>query len=118
MTKKLTEQINYKSTIWTFGFLKTTISSALISTGVVLLFNGITQHPLFKGFNEIAIVVGLLAIMIAVCVIISIDRFKEKRKKQELEIIDKQIDERAEEIANELIIKHLEERAGNLQVKD
>ena len=114
---KLTEIIPYRRTIWTFGFIKTTLSSALISTGVVLIFNGITNHPLFRGFNEIAIITGLLAVILAIIIIVSIDRFKEKTKKEELEAIDKQIDDRAEEIANDLIVKHLEERAEHLEVE-
>lgn len=114
---KLTEIIPYRRTIWTFGFIKTTLSSALISTGVVLIFNGITNHPLFRGFNEIAIITGLIAVILAIIIIVSIDRFKEKTKKEELEAIDKQIDDRAEEIANELIVKHLEERAEHLKIE-
>ena len=114
---KLTEIIPYRRTIWTFGFIKTTLSSALISTGVVLIFNGITNQPLFRGFNEIAIITGLLAVILAIIIIVSLDRFKEKTKKEELEAIDKQIDDRAEEIANDLIVKHLEERAEHLEVE-
>lgn len=106
---KLTEKIPYRKTIWTFGFVKTTLSSALISTGVVLIFNGITNHPWFKGFNEIAIVVGLFALFCAILVIASIDKWKEHQKKDELEAIDKQIDERAEKIAEKLLISKLEE---------
>lgn len=106
---KLTEIIPYRKAIWTFGFLKTTISGALISTGVVFIFNGITNHSLFKGFEEIAIITGICSLTIAILVIVSIDRFKEKSKKEELDAIDKQIDERAAEIAEQLVIKHLNE---------
>jgi Na+/melibiose symporter-like transporter len=116
MTAKLTETIPYRKTVWLTGFVKTTLSGALISTGVVLIFNGITNHPMFQGFNEIAIVSGFIALIIAIIVITSIDKFMEKKKKEELEEIDKQIDKRAEEIANELIAKHLEERAEHLEV--
>lgn len=91
-----------------YGFLKTTLSSALISTGVVLIFNGITDHPLFKGFTEIAIVVGFIAVFCAIAIIVSIDKFKEKQKKEELEAIDRQIDERAKHIAQEKILEYLD----------
>lgn len=114
---KLIETVPYRKTVWRCGFIKTTLSGALISTGVVLIFNGITNHPLFRGFNEVAIVTGFLALLCAILVIISIDKYKEKAKKQELEEIDRQIDQRAEEIANELIVKHLEERAEHLQIE-
>lgn len=122
----LLEDIPYKKTIWIFGFVKTTISGSLISTGVVLIFNGITQHPMFRGWNEVAIVVGALAILSAIIVIASIDRWKEKKKREELATIDKKFaDERktmdaereqmkidfrdeAIEIARELVEKELE----------
>ena len=80
---KLTDTIPYKQTVWVTGFVKTTLSGALISTGVVLIFNGITEHPLFNGFNEVAIVVGFIALILAIVVIASIDKWFEKRRKEE-----------------------------------
>jgi len=109
MTEKLINKIPYRRAIWTFGFVKTSLSGALFSTGVVLIFNGITNHPWFQGFNEIAIVIGLIALACAIIVIASIDKWKEHQKKQELETIDKHIDERAEEIAEKLLLQKLEE---------
>ena len=87
------------------GFLKTTISTSLISTGVVLLFNGITEHPLFNTWNEIAIIVGLFMILISVIVVVLIDQWKETKKKEELETINEHIEERAIEIAEEKILE-------------
>lgn len=107
--KPLTEIIPWRRTIWTYGFVKTTLSGALISTGVVLIFNGITNHPLFHGINEIAIISGFVAIILAIVVITSIDKYKEKTKKEELEAIDKQIDEKAKRIAEEKVLEFLEE---------
>ena len=103
----LTEKIEWRKTLWIFGFVKTTISTSLISTGVVLLFNGITNHPLFDGVNEIAIIVGFLMILGAVITIITIDRYKEKKKKTELETIEKHIDEKAKFIAEEKILEYM-----------
>lgn len=114
MTEKLINKIPYKRTLWIFGFVKTSLSGALFSTGVVLIFNGITNHPWFQGFNEIAIVSGLLALTCAIIVIASIDKWREHQKKNELETIDKHIDERAEEIAEKLLLQKLEE-LGQLQ---
>ena len=105
---KLTDIIPYRRTIWTYGFVKTTLSGALISTGVVLIFNGITEHPWFRDFNEIAIISGFLALICAIVVIASIDKIKERNKKEELEAIDKQIDERAKHIAQEKILEYLD----------
>ena len=90
------------------GFLKTTISTSLISTGVVLLFNGITDHPLFNQWNEIAIFVGAFMIILAIISVVLIDQWKDQRKKEELKIINEHIDERAIEIAEEKILEAME----------
>ena len=108
MKRHLTDIIPWRRTIWTYGFVKTTLSGSLISTGVVLIFNGVTEHPLFDGFNEVAIICGFIAIILAIAVITSIDRYKEKTKRAELEAIDQQIDERAREIAEEKVLEYLD----------
>ncbi len=106
--KPLTETIPYRRTVWMTGFVKTTLSSSLIATGVVLLFNGITNHPLFNGWDEVAIVTGALMILLAILIITSIDKWKEKTKHYELETIEKHIDEKAQRIAEEKIIEYME----------
>lgn len=113
VSKPLTESIPWRKTIWTYGFIKTTLSGALISTGVVLIFNGITEHPLFDEFSEIAIFSGFTAIILAIIVITSIDRYKERTKREELEAIDQQIDERAREIAEEKVLEYLDKIEGD-----
>ena len=113
MSKELTELIPWRKTIWTYGFVKTTLSGALISSGVVLIFNGITNHPLFNGWDEVAIVVGFFAIILAIVVITSIDRYKEQTKREELEAIDKQIDDKARAIAEEKVLEYLEKIEGD-----
>ena len=104
-SKKLTEKIPYRRTVWVTGFLKTTISSSLIATGVLFLFTGITDHPLFKGWHEISIIVGAIMILLAILIVVLIDQWKDQRKKEELDIINKHIDERAIEIAEEKILE-------------
>lgn len=111
--KPLTDIIPWRRTIWTYGFVKTTLSGSLISTGVVLIFNGVTNHPLFHGINEIAIVCGFIAIILAITIITSIDKYKEKTKREELEAIDKQIDDRAREIAEEKVLEYLDKIEGD-----
>ena len=107
-SKTLSEKIPYRRTVWVTGFLKTTITTSLISTGVVLLFNGITEHPLFNQWNEIAIIVGSLMILLAIITVVLIDQWKDQRKKEELETINQHIDERAIEIAEEKILEAME----------
>lgn len=109
----LTEIIPYKKTVWITGFIKTTLSSALISTGVVLIFNSLTNHPLFMGWHEVGIAMGLTAIFIAVLIIVSIDKWKENRKKEELQTIENYIDKKAEEIANKKVLSKLQKLEGD-----
>ena len=104
-SKPLHEKIPYRKTVWVTGFLKTTITNSLIATGVVLLFNGITEHPLFNEWNEIAIIVGALMILLAIIIVVAIDQWKDQKKKEELETINEHIDERAIEIAEEKILE-------------
>lgn len=104
-SKTLTEKIPYRRTVWVTGFLKTTITNSLIATGVVLLFNGITDHPLFNQWNEIAIIVGASMILSAIIIVVAIDHWKDQKKKEELETINEHIDERAIEIAEEKILE-------------
>lgn len=110
MNKKLTEIIPYKKTVWITGFLKTTLSSALISTGVVLILNGIAEHPLLSSkWTELDILVGFIAIIFAIFIIILIDSWKERKKKEELESIQTLIDNKAEDIATKKVISKLKE---------
>ncbi|MBQ6344996.1 MAG: hypothetical protein IJI96_02675 [Methanobrevibacter sp.] len=104
-SKNLSEKIPYRRTVWVTGFLKTTISSSLIATGILFLFTGITNHPLFNGWHEISIIVGAIMIILAVGIVILIDQWKDQKKKEELEIINEHIDERAMEIAEEKILE-------------
>lgn len=104
-SKPLHEQVPYRKQVWIFGFVKTTLSGAFISTGVVLLLNGLTAHLTFKGYNEVEMFLGIISITLAVIIVYSIDKWKETKKKEELDIIDK----RAAEIAEEKILEALEE---------
>ena len=107
-SKSLSEKIPYRRTVWVTGFLKTTISSSLIATGILFLFTGITNHPLFQGWHETSIVVGIIMIILAICIVIIIDQWKDKKKKEELQIINEHIDERAIQIAEEKIQKAMD----------
>lgn len=86
------------------GFVKTTLSGSLIATGVTLIFSCLTDHPLFHEWNEIGLILGILAIIVAIIIVYSIDKWKENKKKEELETIDK----RAAEIAEEKILEAME----------
>lgn len=107
-SKSLIEKIPYRRTVWVTGFLKTTLSSSLIATGVLFLFTGITNHPLFNGWHGASIVVGAIMILLAIIIVVLIDNWKDKKKKEELQIINEHIDERAIQIAEEKIQKAMD----------
>lgn len=96
------------------GFLKTALSSSLISTGVLFLFTGITNHPLFNGWHETSIIVGAIMLIIAIIIVVAIDQWKDQKKKEELEIINEHIEDRAMHIAEEKILEAME----NLEKSD
>ncbi|MBZ9569984.1 hypothetical protein KQY27_00225 [Methanobrevibacter sp. TMH8] len=104
----LTTLIPYRRRVWITGFLKTTINSGLIATGIVSIFAGIIDHPLLRGYHEIGIIVGSVAIGLAIIIIYFIDYYDEKKKKEELNIIDTKIEKKAKEVARELVDNELE----------
>ncbi len=117
--KALTDIIPYRRHNWIFGFVKTTLSGAFISIGVVLITNGLTNHPLTIHGVELPITTGIFFICLALWIIISIDKWSEKQKKAELETIDEKIEEESKinyeeldrlsrKIAKELITEELE----------
>lgn len=116
---KLTDIIPYRRHNWIFGFVKTTLSGAFISIGVVLITNGLTEKPLTIHGMELPVTTGVIFILLALWIIISIDKWSEKQKKAELETIDEKIEEESKinyeeldhlsrKIAKELIEEELE----------
>lgn len=93
--------------------MKTLLSSSFISTGVVLAGNGLVNN------NVLSILIGFLFIIIAVFVVIVIDKWKVKKEYEKIQIIDEHlkeqreitkndINEEAMEIAKSLVEKELE----------
>lgn len=107
-SKPLTEQIPYRKVIWVFGFAKTISSTTLITLGIGLLIDGISNHLRWRGYNQVELRIGILALTIGVIIVILIDIWKNKKKREELEIIDKTIDEKANEIAERKILEAME----------
>ena len=106
---KLTEIIPYRKTIWIKNFAKTVTTTTLVSSGIGLIITGLNTRMTNKGFSDVELQLGVLSIIIAIIIVLIIDKWAEKKKKEELDVIDKTINERAEEIAEELVLKHLEE---------
>ena len=106
---KLTEKIPYRKTIWIKNFAKTVTTTTLVSSGIGLIITGLNTRMTNRGFSDVELQLGVLSIIIAIIIVLIIDKWAEKKKKEELDVIDKTINERAEEIAEELVLKHLEE---------
>ena len=75
---------------------------------MLFLFTGITNHPLLNGWHETSIIVGAIMIIIAIAIVILIDHWKDKKKKEELETINEHIEERAMHIAEEKVFEAME----------
>ncbi|WP_296875505.1 hypothetical protein [uncultured Methanobrevibacter sp.] len=104
-SKTLTKKIPYQRTVWVTGFAKTISSTTLITLGIGLLLDGLTNHLKWKGYNHTELTVGILSLIMGVVIVILIDLWKDKKKKEELEIIDKTINEKAEKIAERKILE-------------
>lgn len=127
-SKTLEEKVPYRKAIWVFGFVKTNVSSVLISSGVTILLSSLLTSSIFHNYRYYGVFLGATAIMLGEIGTIAIDRWKEKDKKKELKIIDKHIEENKKEvmlereelekeaaiIAHELIEKELEKTKDNL----
>ena len=107
--KKLTEMIPYRRTVWVKNFAKTVTTTTLISSGIGLLITGLNTQMTNNGFNAVELQLGVICIILAIIIVTIIDHWAEQKKREELEIIDKEIDERAERIAEDLVLKHLQE---------
>ena len=109
MSSKLTEKIPYRKTVWIKNFAKTVTTTTLISSGVGLIITGITNRMQSNGFSNVELQMGIISIIVALIIVTIIDKWAEIKKKEELDKIDKEIDERAEEIAEKLVLTHLKE---------
>ena len=107
--KKLTEMIPYRRTVWVKNFAKTVTTTTRISGGIGLLITGLNTQMTNNGFNAVELQLGVICIILAIIIVTIIDHWAEQKKREELEIIDKEIDERAERIAEDLVLKHLQE---------
>ncbi|KZX17633.1 hypothetical protein [Methanobrevibacter filiformis] len=106
--KELYKSIGYEKTLWLCGFVKTMLTSILTTVAGALIINGIIEHPFMIQKQEQSILLGTLLILIAIFIVIAIDLYKKQSKIKELAIINQTIEDRATEIATELVLKKLE----------
>ena len=107
--EKLTDLIPYRRTVWVKNFAKTVTTTTLVSSGIGFLITGLNNSMSNNGFKYIELQIGVICLIVAIIIVTIIDRWAEKKKKEELDIIDEEIDHRAEKIAEELVLKHLQE---------
>lgn len=97
-SKTLEEKIPYKKGIWVFGFVKTNVSSILISSGVTILLSSLLTSSIFSHYRYYGVFLGATAIILGELGTIALDKWAEKDKKRELELIDEHIEENKKEI--------------------
>lgn len=97
-SKSLTEKVPYRKAVWMFGFVKTNVSSVLISSGVTILLSSLLTSSIFHNYRYYGVILGITAITIGEIGTIALDRWKEKDKKKELKIIDEHIEENKKEV--------------------
>lgn len=109
---------NYGKILWTCGLIKTATSSALFTIGVTLIFYGLTNHPMFRGWDEVGIFFGVIAICLGFLVIYVIDKRRETMKKEEYGKTEEEIERKLYEakIAQDEEIKLLAQQVADERV--
>lgn len=113
MPKSLTEIIPWRKTFWVKNYVKTITTTTLVSSGIGLLITGLSTRMTNKGFSDVELQLGVISIVLAIIITLIIDKWAEIRKKEELELIDKTIDDRARQIAEEKVLEYLNKINGD-----
>lgn len=107
--EKLYKQMKYEKILWLGGFVKTTLSSALIGGGVTLFLAGITEHPIIIQNPWYQSNIGLAAIIVGILIVYLIDIQRRHYKKKEINVYNEALKEKAKIIAEEMVQKQLQE---------
>lgn len=104
---KLTDLIiqKYKKTFWIKNYVKTVTASTLIASGVGLIITGELTRMQSRGWSDAELILGISCVVLALIVTFILDLYAAKKDKQMLNDINNYIDERAEEIAQDKILK-------------
>lgn len=111
MEYKLTEIVipKYKRVFWAKNYIKTITATTLVSSGIGLIITGELTRMQNRGWSDAEIILGITAVLLALIIVFILDTWAAKKDKQMIQDIDDYIDKRAEEIAEELVMKHLNE---------
>ena len=100
MTKPLIEIIPWRKTFWVKNYAKTITTTTLVSSGIGLVITGLSTRMSNRGFSDVELQLGVISIVLAIIITLIIDKWAEKKKKEELNFIDKTIDDRATKAKN------------------
>lgn len=108
--KDLYNKIEYNKVLYLGGFIKTTLSSAFIGSGTVILLDGLThtKSSIIKN-NELSVMIGAISILTGIIIVYTIDLYRKRYKEREMGIIQEEIQHKAEEIASKAVQEELEE---------
>ena len=111
LSEKL-EAAGYHKLFWIKNYLKTVLTSTLISSGVGLIITGELTRMKNRGWSSTELQLGVLCIIAAAIGTYIIDKYLSKKEKEKEAIIEEHINEKAQEIAENKILnamKNLEE---------
>ena len=99
----------YGRIFWIKNYVKTVSASTLIGSGIGLFLTGELTRMQNRGISDAEIILGITCIVLAFIITFVLDLWLKKKEEEKTHDIEDYIDERASEIAEELVIKHLEE---------
>lgn len=105
------DEIEYESILWLGGFVKTTLSAALIGSGASVLLSGLCNHPFLLQNPFYNSIVGLMSLIIGVIIVYWIDREKRDYKKKEIQVYQQKYKEELEKL-NEINKQELLKQAN------
>lgn len=101
-------QAGYHKTFWIKNYLKTVLTSTLISSGIGLIITAELTRMQNLGWSHTELQMGVLCLILAALSTLIIDKYLSQKEKEKEMIIQEHIDERAQEIAEEKILEAME----------
>ena len=109
-SKHLVDDLNQKYgwIFWIKNYVKTVSASTLIGSGIGLVLTGELTRMQNHGISDAEIILGVTCVVLAFIITFVLDLWLKKKEDEKAHDIEDYIDERANEIAGEVLIKHLE----------
>ena len=104
---------DYRKLFWVKNYVKTITATTLVSTGIGLIVTANNAFGHHETGAEVELISGASCFILALVITFVLDRWSARKNKEMIKDIDNYIDERAEEIAEELVLKHLNEIANS-----